>query len=238
MHSKKQGTLYLLPNFLHETNTSDMLPARVSGIMQGVTHYIAESEKSLRALVKKILPEKDQSTLQIELLNEHTADRVPKTWLKPLLDGYDMALVSDAGMPCIADPGHQVVRLCHEQHIRVVPVPGPSSILLLLVGSGFSGQQFTFHGYLPYDKAERKNRIQKMEMDVLKTGYTQLFMDAPYRNMKLLQELIEYCKPGTLLCAGIQLTSGDEQIVMKPLTEWKKQSPDMHKIPVMFAMGK
>ena len=238
MHSKKQGTLYLLPNFLHAGNGADVLPAGVSHILQHTVHYIAESEKSLRALVKKLLPDKDQSLLQIVLLNEHTSDKVPSEWLKPLLDGHDMALVSDAGMPCIADPGHQVVRLCHSRNIRVVPVPGPSSILLLLVGSGFSGQQFTFHGYLPYDKNERRLRIQKMELDVQKTGYTQLFMDAPYRNMKLLQELIEYCKPGTLLCAGIDLTSEQEQIVMKPISEWKKQAPDMHKRPVMFAIGR
>lgn len=233
-----KGILYLLPNFLDETNTIEHLQPRVMDIAGNIFHYIGETEKNIRAYIKKILPDKIQSELKIELLNEHNANENLKNLIAPLLKGIDIGLLSDAGMPCIADPGYQVVRLCHERGISVVPLAGGSSILLTLVSSGFTGQQFTFHGYLPYDKVQRQKRIKQMEVDASVRNYTQLFMEAPYRNNQLLKELLESCDSKTVLCAGIALTSPKEKIITQSIAQWKKTSIDLHKIPVMFAIGK
>ncbi len=238
MQLPTKGTLYLLPNFLDESNGMSHLAPRVAEVAGGITHFIGESEKNVRAFVKKILPEKVQAELQIMLLNEHNADGNTGALMAPLHKGKDIALMSDAGMPCIADPGYQVVRSCHEHGITVVPLAGASSILLTLVGSGFIGQQFTFHGYLPYDKILRQKKIKQMENDASIKNYTQLFMEAPYRNNQLLKELLDICESKTKLCAGIALTSPKEKIMMQSIAQWKKSIPDLHKIPVMFAIGK
>ncbi len=238
MDPQARGILYLLPNFLDDTNTVSHLQARVTAIAGSLDYYTGETEKNIRAYVKKILPLKAQSELKIELLNEHNASGDLKNMIAPLLLGHDMALLSDAGMPCMADPGYQLVRRCHEMKITVVSLAGPSSIVLTLVASGFTGQQFTFHGYLPYDKALRQKKIKQMEVDATVRNYTQLFMEAPYRNNQLLKELLESCEGRTMLCAGIALTSPREQIITQSIGEWKKMKIDLHKIPVMFAIGK
>jgi 16S rRNA (cytidine1402-2'-O)-methyltransferase len=237
MPTSEKGILYLIPNFLDSSNSSKDLSAQVAETLNALDHFIAESEKSLRAFIKKILPEKSQPSIHIELLNEHTEAAGYKLLIKPLLEGKDIGLISDAGMPCIADPGHQVVKLCHQNNIKVVPLAGPSSILLLLVASGFSGQQFTFHGYLPYEKPDRQKKIKQMEKDAQK-GYAQLFIETPYRNNQLLKEILEICSPETLLCAGVDLTAPTEQIIMKPISAWKKTSIDLHKRPAIFGIGR
>jgi 16S rRNA (cytidine1402-2'-O)-methyltransferase len=235
---KKKGILYLFPTFLDPSNTLSHIAPRLIDIAIPVDHYIGETEKNVRAFIKKITPSKDQTILKIELLNEHTASGNVKSLLRPLMEGHDVILMSDAGMPCIADPGSEVVRLCHEQQIQVVPLEGASSILMTLIASGFTGQQFTFHGYLPYDKEQRKKKIKQMETDALSKNYTQVFMEAPYRNKQLLKELTETCDPKTMLCAGIALTSPEEKIITQPISAWKKAMPDLHKIAVMFVMGR
>ena len=238
MQSQTKGILYLLPNFLDETNDIAHLQPRVIDIAGPINYYIGETEKNVRAFVKKTVPGKVQSELKIELLNEHNAEGNIKNLINPLLKGNDVALLSDAGMPCIADPGYQVVRWCHQNSITVAPLAGPSSILLTLVASGFTGQQFTFHGYLPYDKILRQKKIKQMEVDATVKNYTQLFMEAPYRNNQLLKELLEICDSKTMLCAGIALTSPKEKIITQSIAQWRKSGIDLHKIPVMFAMGK
>ncbi len=238
MEPNKKGILYLLPNFLDDANTLEYLQPRVIKIAEPINHFIGETEKNVRAFIKKILPNKTQAELKIELLNEHNAGDNLKKLIAPLMQGQDIGLLSDAGMPCIADPGYQVVRLCHDNGITVVPLAGPSSILLTLVGSGFIGQQFTFHGYLPYDKIERKKKIKQIEIEASVRNYTQLFMETPYRNNQLLKELLETCDPRMLLTAGIALTSPKERIITQSIAKWKKATIDLHKIPVMFAIGK
>jgi 16S rRNA (cytidine1402-2'-O)-methyltransferase len=238
MHPQSTGILYLFPNFLDDSNTVDQLPAQIIELAGPINNYIGETEKKVRSFVKKILPSKAQSDLKIELLNEHNADKDVQDLIKPLLKGEDMALVSDAGMPCIADPGHQVVRLCHAKNIKVVPIAGPSSILLTLVASGFTGQQFTFHGYLPYDKTLRQKKLKQMEIDAIVRNYTQLFMEAPYRNNQLLKELMEICDDRTVLSAGIALTSTGERIITQSISQWKREKINLHKIPVMWSIGK
>lgn len=232
------GILYLLPNFLDDSNTLGYLQPRVINIVSRINYYIGETEKNVRQYIKKVHPEKIQSDLKIELLNEHNAEGNIKSLIAPLLKGHDVALLSDAGMPCIADPGYQVVKLCHEKSITVVPLAGPSSIFLTLVASGFTGQQFTFHGYLPYDKIERRKKIKQMEIEAATKNYTQLFMEAPYRNNQLLKDLLEICEPKTMLCAGIAITSPNEKIISQPISLWKKSTIDLHKMPVMFAIGR
>jgi len=238
MQNPAIGILYLIPNFISESNDIGHLAPQVTGILKNLDYFIGESEKSLRALVKKAVPEKAQSELKIAILNEHNASESPEILIDPLLKGYDMGLCSDAGMPCIADPGYQLVRLCHQKNITVVPLAGASSILLTLAGSGFNGQQFTFHGYLPYEKNERHKKIKLMELEAQSKSYTQLFMEAPYRNNQLLKELITLCRPKTFLCAGIALTSPEEKIITQTIAEWKNSGIDLHKKPVMFGIGK
>ncbi len=238
MQLQTNGILFLLPNLLDEGNTVDYLQPRVKEVVRNINNYIGETEKNIRSFVKKILPEKIQGELSIELLNEHNAEGDLKKLIAPLQRGYDIGLLSDAGMPCLADPGYQIVRLCHERGITVVPLAGPSSIVLTLVASGFTGQQFTFHGYLPYDKIVRQKRIKQMEVDASVKNYTQLFMEAPYRNNQLLKELLEICDSKTVLCAGIALTSSKEKIITQSIAQWKKMAIDLHKIPVVFAIGR
>jgi 16S rRNA (cytidine1402-2'-O)-methyltransferase len=237
MQAKPPGILYLVPNFLDGSNTPAHLPVQVAEVISGIVYYIAESEKSLRAFVKKISPGKSQPELQIFLLNEHTPQSEYGALIRPLLEGADMALISDAGMPCIADPGYQVVRLCHARNIRVVPLAGPSSIILLLVASGFSGQQFTFHGYLPYEKPERQKKIKTMERELMQ-NYAQLFIETPYRNNQLFKELLDTCDGSLRLCLGISLTSPEERIEMKTIPQWRSINIDLHKKPVVFALGR
>jgi 16S rRNA (cytidine1402-2'-O)-methyltransferase len=238
MTKTPKGILYLVPNFLDPENSRKDIPEQVVELLSSLNHFIAESEKSLRAFIKKLTPGKSQSDLKIGILNEHTQQKEYAELIKPLLEGNDIGLISDAGMPCIADPGYQVVRLCHQKNIRVVPLSGPSSILLLLVSSGFNGQQFTFHGYLPYEKPERIKKIKQLEKEARNTGYTQLFIETPYRNNQLLKELTENCLPDTLLCIGSELTAPGENIMMMPVAAWRKTETDLNKKPAIFALGR
>jgi 16S rRNA (cytidine1402-2'-O)-methyltransferase len=230
------GALYLIPNVLSDKHQDDFIPDMVRKMTHHLKHFIVENEKDARALVKKLKIETSQQEIKLWQLNEHTEAIEIENLLTALANGQDAGLLSDAGLPCIADPGSNLVKLAHQKNIKIIALPGSSSIVLTLMGSGFNGQQFTFNGYLPIDKNQRAKKIQAMEQLAIK-GQTQLFMEAPYRNNQLLNDIFQNCNPQTKLCIGCEVCTDDGFIVTKTLGAWKANLPELHKRPVMFAFG-
>lgn len=225
------GKLYLVPNKLGESKTYNF-PEYQYTLIKNTKYFIFENEKPGRAFIKEISPEKNQSELNISVLNKHTIEKEIKNFLNPCLSGNDIALISDAGCPGIADPGSEIVRLAHENKIKVIPLVGPSSILLALMGSGMNGQSFKFNGYLPIEKNERKKKIKILENKSLIT--TQIFMETPYRNNKFLSTLLVTLRPETKLCIACDLTLSSEYIKTKEVKIWKSTKVDIHKRPTIF----
>ncbi|MFY8019822.1 MAG: SAM-dependent methyltransferase [Bacteroidia bacterium] len=234
--SKKFGKLYLIPNVLSDDNGDDFIPEMVKKMVHHIDRFVVENEKDARALIKKLKLEKPQSELKFWKLDEHTPESEIGNLLEALENGLDAGIITDAGLPCIADPGSLLVALAHRKKIEVIPLPGSSSILLTLMGSGLNGQNFAFNGYIPVDKAQRAKKIQFFEQLALK-GQTQIFMEAPYRNNALLADVLQNCKPNIRLCIGCDLTSKQSFIQTKTISEWKKELPDLHKKPVIFIIG-
>lgn len=188
-------------------------------------------------MLRQLAVSRELSQLNFLMLNEHTRSGELPELIQPLLKGKNMGLISEAGLPCVADPGHTVVSLAHENNIRVIPLSGPSSIMMALMASGMNGQEFTFNGYLPREKQDRIKKIRSMEQLALK-GNTQLFMDAPYRNQQLLDDLLATCRMETRLCIASAITCPEEKIGTKDITGWLMSRPKLDKIPVMFVLGK
>ena len=225
------GKLYLIPNKLGQSKTYNF-PEHQYTLITKIKYFIFENEKPGRAFIKDINPERNQSELNISVLNKYTAENDIKSFLNPCLNGNDIALISDAGCPGVADPGSEIVKLAHENEIKVIPLVGPSSILLALMGSGMNGQSFKFNGYLPIEKSERKKRIKILENKSLVT--TQIFMETPYRNNKFLSTLLNTLKPETKLCIACDLTLSSEYIKTKEVKNWKSKKVDIHKRPTIF----
>lgn len=232
----QQGKLYLIPIVLAD-NTTHTIPAYIKDIIIDIDLYIVENLKTARRFIKSIYKEKDIDACTFVELDKHKNYTFEEAVLMEIFKGKNIGLMSEAGTPCIADPGNKVVEKAHELNINIVPLVGPSSIMMALMASGFNGQEFTFNGYLPIDANERKSKLQQMET-AAKRGCTQLFMDTPYRNQKLLEEIIHSCKYDTMLCIACNITAPDEFIKTLPLADWKKQKPDMHKKPAIFVFGK
>jgi 16S rRNA (cytidine1402-2'-O)-methyltransferase len=230
------GALYLIPNVLSDKHQDDFIPDMVRKMTHHLKHFIVENEKDARALVKKLKIETSQQEIKLWQLNEHTDAAEIENLLTALANGHDAGLLSDAGLPCIADPGSNLVKLAHQKNIKIIALPGSSSIVLTLMGSGFNGQQFTFNGYLPIDKNQRAKKIQAMEQLAIK-GQTQLFMEAPYRNNQLLNDIIQNCNSQTKLCIGCEVCTDEGFIKTQTLAAWKSNLPELHKRPVMFAFG-
>jgi len=231
--------LYLIPAYLSEQTPANAFPIYISEIIKSIDYYLVENEKTARKVIKFFAPEKKQSELKLFILNKHTKTQDLQEAKSLLLQGQDFGLLSEAGLPCIADPGNIMVSWAHENNIAVTPLIGPSSIILGLISSGFNGQQFTFHGYLPIDKNERKKEIQRLETLVNKTGYSQIFMETPYRNHSLFEDLIKNLRSDTLLCIAANINHPTEEFIQThSLQEWKKRGIDLHKIPAIFILGK
>ncbi len=229
-----KGKLYLIPTTLGETEPLEVLPISIKQAIETIDHYIVENEKTARHFIKKILPRKSQPELHIEQLNKFTEpDRIP-AFLDPCLHGHNIGVLSEAGCPGVADPGADVVRLAHEKGIQVVPLVGPSSILLALMASGLNGQNFAFNGYIPIEASERKRSLKKLERLSKEKNQTQLFIETPYRNDKLFQDVIKHLAPGTLLCLAVDITLPTEFIKTKTIRDWRNESPDLHKRPAIF----
>jgi 16S rRNA (cytidine1402-2'-O)-methyltransferase len=230
------GTLYLLPVGLGECNLEDVLPKRNLDLIKTLTYFIAENAKDARAFLKQCAyPE--ISRAQLSLINQHVKTDELNSFLEPLIRGNNMGLMSDAGCPGIADPGAEIIKLAHKKGIKVVPLVGPSSIVLSIMASGFNGQNFAFNGYLPIDKVERARRIKELENICIKNKQAQFFIETPYRNGSVFEDLIKTLQPNSLLLVATHITLDDECIHVKPISAWKKiNAPDFFKKPTVFGI--
>jgi len=234
---QRAGFLYLIPNFLGSGTKDDISKNQCEKIYT-IKEFIVESEKSARAFLKIIEHPLPQSEFIFHLLNEHTAGKEDLTpFFKNCLKGESLGLMSDAGIPCVADPGNRAVLFAHKNRLRVVPLTGASSIYLALMASGFNGQHFAFHGYLPVELQARIKKIREIEQALLSRGETQIFMETPYRNEKLFEILLKTLKPRTRLCLATNITQENEQIISKEVGEWSPTELQVHKIPVIFLIG-
>jgi len=233
---KHLGKLYLLPVPIAEESGGQFIPHYNTGIVKTLKKFIAEDAKTARRCLKGF----GYATIQdaeIFLLNEHTKNSDVTTLLKPLMEGQDMGLMSDAGCPGIADPGADVVKLAHQKGIEVIPLVGPSSIVLSIMASGFNGQNFAFVGYLPIEKPQRIKRLRELEQLALRQNQAQFFIETPYRNEQMLETILESLAPQTLLFIGRDITAPTQLLVSKTIAEWKTaRRPDMHKVPVVYGV--
>ena len=230
--------LYLLPVTLGDTELNTVLPAYNIEIIQGIKHFIVEDVRSARRFLKKVDREFDIDSLSFYPLNKHTSAEDISGYLEPLLAGQSMGVISEAGCPAVADPGADVVAIAQRKNLKVVPLVGPSSIILSVMGSGFNGQSFAFHGYLPIEPGERVKRIKQLEQRIYSENQTQLFIETPYRNHKMVDDLLQNCRPQTKLCIAANLTCEGEYIKTRAISEWKGKVPDLFKIPCIFLLYK
>jgi len=233
-----KGNLYLIPCTLGDTPPLEVLPLLVKKAVEHIDHYVVEHEKSARRFIKSIVPKKSQDNLNIQLINKFTdASEIP-AMIAPCLEGYDVGVISDAGCPGIADPGAAVVAQAHANGIKVVPLVGPSSILMAMMASGFNGQNFAFNGYLPIDKKERKTEIKRLEKISLEQKQSQLFIETPYRNNQMLESLTAAMHDDTQLCIACDITLPSEYIKTTTIGQWKKIKVDLNKRPTLFIIQK
>lgn len=232
------GKLYLIPTTLGESNPIDVLPLTVKKHVELIDHYIAENEKTARRAIKKLVPQKKQQILKFKTLNKFTEITEIPNFLDACKEGFDMGLISEAGVPGVADPGAEIVKLAHQNGIQVVPLVGPSSILLAMMGSGMNGQSFSFNGYLPIDKKEKKQELKNLERISSEKNMAQVFIETPYRNNKLLEDLLQILHPTTRLCIACDLTLPTEFILSLSINEWKQKKVDLHKRPTIFVLQK
>jgi 16S rRNA (cytidine1402-2'-O)-methyltransferase len=229
------GKLYLLPVPLgDDVDPKAVLPETVAKSIEFIEYYIVENEKTARRFIKAILPTKKQPELKIFLLNKHTETSEHNAFIQPCIEGKNVGLMSEAGCPGVADPGAAIVKIAHEKGIQVVPLVGPSSILLALMASGMNGQSFAFNGYLPIDKGDKKNALKYFEKTSQERGQSQLFIETPYRNNKLVEDLLALLQPNTHLCIAADITLPTEYIKTKTVAQWKKEKPDLHNRPCIF----
>lgn len=229
--------LYLLPNLLSESPWQNVLPIHNAEIINNISFFIVEDIRNARRFLKKVNRDINIDLLTFMELNKHTPDVQKNSYLDFIRKGNDMGIISEAGCPGVADPGAEIVKLAHKRNIEVVPLIGPSSILLALMASGLNGQNFAFTGYIPVKKPERLKRIQQLENLALNHRQSQIFMETPYRNNHLLNDLLSTCQPNTSLCIAVDITSENEMIITKTVADWKKNPPDLEKIPVIFILG-
>ena len=232
------AALYLLPVTLGDTPVDKVLPAYNREVIRGIKHFIVEDVRSARRFLKKVDAEINIDELTFYPLNKHTSAEEVSGYLKPLEEGAPMGVISEAGCPAVADPGADVVAIAQRKNLRVVPLVGPSSILLSVMGSGFNGQSFAFHGYLPIEPGERTKRLKELESRIYTESQTQLFIETPYRNNKMAEEILRTCRPQTKLCIAANLTYDGEYIRTKSVKEWKGKLPDLNKIPCIFLLYK
>jgi len=235
--TNKLGVLYLVPCTLGDTPAEQILPLHVINITRKLQYFVVEQPKTARRFLSLLKPEHPIQSLHFATLNEHTADNELAELLEPLLAGHDVGIISEAGCPGIADPGAMLVSLAHQHGIRVIPLVGPSSILLALMASGMNGQCFAFHGYLPIEDSQRIKAIATLEAESIKHHQTQLFIETPYRNEKMFVSLLAHCRPQTLLCVASDITLPTEQIQTYPVARWKSlPKPQLNKRPSLFLL--
>jgi 16S rRNA (cytidine1402-2'-O)-methyltransferase len=233
-----RGKLYLIPTTLGEMDPNDVLPQTVKRAIDFIDDYIVENEKTARKFIKSIHPEKVQSSLRLSILNKRTEISEHSAMIAPCLHGLNIGLMSEAGCPGVADPGAVIVKIAHENGIQVVPLVGPSSILLAMMGSGMNGQSFAFNGYLPIDKGDKKTALKNFENLSGSKNQSQIFIETPYRNNKLLEDLVQTLQPNTHLCIATDITLPTEYIKTLRVADWKKTKVDLHNRPTIFIIHK
>lgn len=235
--SQNKGTLYLIPNLLADDSIDKSITPQVKEVVKKLDTFLAENIKSARRFISALNLGITIEDLTFSELGKRTSEDELMEALQPLFFGQSMGVISEAGCPGVADPGGLAVKIAHENNNKVVPLVGPSSFLLALMASGLNGQSFAFHGYLPIDKNERQQALRNLEKNARQLKQTQIFMDTPYRNNQLLQDVLKICSPGTYLCVAKDLTGKKEWIKTMPIAIWKKQKHDFHKVPAVFLMG-
>ena len=230
----KPGILYLIPTPLGEGDPYFVLPASVPGILKQLSHFIVEDTRSARRFISRMKLDIRIEDLSFEELNEHSKATDISHLMQPLKNGQNVGLLSEAGVPGVADPGALAVEAAHQSGIRVVPLVGPSSIILTVMGSGLNGQNFAFNGYLPIKPEERSKKIQMLERRSIQETQSQLFIETPYRNQKMWEDLLKYCQSTTRICLGCDLTTETEWIETHSVYEWKKRKVDFQKRPCVF----
>ena len=231
-------TLYLIPVTLGDTDYDHVLPSYNREVILSLKYFIVENIRTARRFLKKVEPSIVIDNLTFTELNEHTSPEGVSDILAPMASGESVGIMSEAGCPAIADPGADVVAIAQRKGYRVTPLVGPSSIILALMASGFNGQSFTFHGYLPVEAAKRSERIKALEARMYAENETQIFIETPYRNNKLLEDFIRICRPSTHLCVASDITCEDEFIRTCPVKDWIKKIPDLNKKPAIFLLYK
>ena len=216
---RNTGTLYLIPNSLSGRSLSDELKEGDLNVVKSLTFFIVETPKIARRALSNLNMKIQE--LDMQILDEHSKKKDIHELLQPLIEGNDVGLMSDAGVPGIADPGSLVVRECHRLGIRVIPLVGPSSIILALCASGMNGQNFCFNGYLPRDPKRRKEKIKQLERESLRRNMSQIFIEAPYRNVSLIEDILEVCNPNTDLCIAVDITGEKEYIKTQEISYWR-----------------
>ena len=234
--SSATGTLYLVPVTLGESSLAAVIPQDVQQRVRTLDYFVVENPKSARAYLKQVGTGRPLQDLHIATLNEHTPDAAVAELAAPLLAGHDIGVMSEAGCPGVADPGAKLVRHAHERGIRVVPLVGPSSILLALMASGLNGQRFAFHGYLPVAEVERERSLRELEKQSHRLKQTQIFIETPYRNQKLLQSILGACANSTLVCIAADISLAGEDIRTKNVASWRKHPPQLDRRPALFLM--
>lgn len=233
-----ETALYLLPVTLGDTPLETVLPSYNKEVILTVRHFIVEDVRSARRFLKKVDRDIDIDALSFYPLNKHTSAEDISSYLTPLLKGESMGVISEAGCPAVADPGADVVAIAQRKNLKVVPLVGPSSIILSVMGSGFNGQSFAFHGYLPIEPGERIKKLKLLEQRVYSENQTQLFIETPYRNHKMLEDILQTCRPQTKLCIAANITCEGEFIQTKTIKDWRGRTPDLAKIPCIFLLYK
>lgn len=236
-HNPK-GKLYLIPTTLGESDPMDVLPQTIKRAIDFIDYYIVENEKTARRFIKSVNTQKVQANLKISLLNKHTEVSEHNAMIKPCLEGVNIGLMSEAGCPGVADPGAAIVKIAHEKGIQVVPLVGPSSILLAMMASGMNGQSFAFNGYLPIDKSDKKSALKNFEKISGDRNQSQIFIETPYRNNKLLEDILSALQPNTHLCIAADITLPTEYIKTLRVVDWKKTKVDLHNRPTIFIIHK
>jgi 16S rRNA (cytidine1402-2'-O)-methyltransferase len=232
-----KGTLYLIPSALGEESSSASFPEVNLRIIEKLYHFVVEDVRTARRFLKKILPGIKIDDLSFQILNEHTPLQDVTLLLAPVLEGADMGLLSEAGLPCVADPGALLVSYAHENDVKIVPLTGPSSVFLALMASGFNGQNFAFSGYLPIDKKEKAAKIRELEALAYQQDQTQIFIETPYRNQQMMEALVETCRQQTRICIAVNLTMPEEMILTRTAGQWKRMKwPEIQKKPAVFLL--
>ena len=233
------GKLYLIPVPIHEGEASFSIPKGVIERVKQLNHFVVENEKTARKMIRCIYPEVSQPYLTLSILDKNTPTAEIKSLLSPCQKGISIGLMSEAGVPTVADPGSRLVEVAHQKNIKVIPLVGPSSILLALMASGLNGQSFAFNGYLPIDSNDKKRTILELEKRSFSFGQTQIFMETPYRNDKMFEFLLKILGNETLLSVAVEINGEKEYIKTLPVSMWKTTtSPDLHKRPAIFSILK